>query len=388
MAWNEPGNSGSGGGRDPWGNRGDQGPPDLDEVVRKMRDKVGGLFGGSGGGGGAGRSGAGQGGTIGIVIIALAAWLLYDASHIIEPAERGVVLRFGKHVDTMMPGFNMRLPRPFEKVVLVNMENIRKLTVGATQAESLMLTRDENIVDIEFSVQYRIKDAGDYVFNVRNPEESLLQATETAVREVVGKNNLDFVITEGRDVVAVQARELVQKIIDDYGTGLLVTEFNMQDAQPPEQVQGAFADVVKAREDEVRFKNEAEGYALDLLGKAQGAAQRRILDAEGYRSRVMESATGEAARFSNLLAEYEKAPAVTRERLYIEAMEEVLGNSTKIMTDTGAGGNNIMYLPLDQLMRQQGSVRQNAGSADSTGIKNPDSGAPRPINDPRSRGGR
>lgn len=392
MAWNEPGNSGNGNGRDPWGNRGDQGPPDLDEVVRKMRDKIGGLFGGSGSGSGGDGSGssssANLGGSFSMIILALAAWFLYDASYVIQPAERGVVLRFGKSVDTLLPGFNMRMPRPFETVVRINVENIRKLSVGGTQAESLMLTRDENIIDIEFSVQYKIKNASDYVFNVRNPEESLLHATETAVREVVGKTNMDYVITEGRDVVAIQARELVQQILDDYGTGIVVTEFNMQDAQPPEQVQNAFADAVKAREDEVRFKNEAEAYSRDLLGKAVGAAQREVLDAQGYRSKVIESSTGEAARFSNLLIEYEKAPEVTRERLYIEAMETVLGNSTKIMTDT-KGGNNIMYLPLDQLMRQQGqgaSQQNTFSSASSNSTDVPQ--VPRTLVDPRSRGGR
>ena len=301
---------------------------------------------------------------------------------------RGVVMRFGNSVDTLLPGFNMRMPRPIEKVVRVNVENIRKLSVGGTQAESLMLTRDENIIDIEFSVQYKIKNASDYVFNVRNPEESLLHATETAVRGVVGKTNMDYVITEGRDVVAIQARDLVQEILDDYRTGIVVTEFNMQDAQPPEQVQDAFADAVKAREDEVRYKNEAEAYSRDLLGKAVGAAQREVLDAQGYRSKVIESSTGEAARFSNLLTEYEKAPEVTRERLYIETMETVLGNSTKIISDT-KGGNNIMYLPLDQLMRQQGqgTSQQNtfsSASSNSTNIPR----APRTVIDPRSRGGR
>lgn len=383
MAWNEPGGSKD---RDPWGNRNkEQGPPDLDEVVKKMRDKFGGIFGGGGGGGG--RSGGGNSGIISIIVFALIAWLVYDASYVIEPAERGVVLRFGKSVDTLQPGFNMRMPRPIESVVRVDVTNVRRLTVGGTQAESLMLTQDENIVDIEFSVQYQIKNASDYVFNVLNPEESLLHATETAVREVVGKSNMDFVITEGRDTVAIRAAELVQQILDDYGTGLLVTEFNMQDAQPPEQVQDAFADVVKAREDEVRFKNEAEAYSRDVIGKAQGAAQRELLDAQGYRSKVIESANGEAARFSNLLTEYEKAPAVTRERLYIEAMESVLANSTKIMTDT-EGSNNIMYLPLDQLMRQQSEQGQKRGNwSPALGANQSESNRPA-IDDSRSRRGR
>ena len=255
MAWNEPGNSGNGNGRDPWGNRGDKGPPDLDEVVRKMREKVGGLFGG--GGSGSSRPSGSKGGSFSMIILALAAWFLYDASYVIQPAERGVVLRFGETVDTLLPGFNMRLPRPIEKVVRVNVENIRKLSVGGTQAESLMLTRDENIIDIEFSVQYKIKNASDYVFNVRNPEESLLQATETAVREIVGKTNMDYVITEGRDVVAVQARDLVQEILDDYGTGIVVTEFNMQDAQSPEPRQHACADSLTAPVHAVRVTNDA-----------------------------------------------------------------------------------------------------------------------------------
>jgi len=389
MAWNEPG--GSGNDRDPWGNRGkDQGPPDIDEVVQNLRKKIGGLFGGGGGGSSKDSSGSSGSGMGLLVILALVVWFVIDASYIIEPAERGVVLRFGKYVDTIQDGFNMRLPRPFEKVVRVNVDNIRKLSVGTTSAESLMLTQDENIIDIEFNVQYKIKNARDYVFNDMSPDVSLRQATESAVREIVGKNKMNFVITEGRDVIVTRAQQLVQETLDSYGTGLVVTEFNMQDAQPPEQVQDAFDDAVKAREDEERFKNEAEAYARDVIGKAQGVAQRQVLDAEGYKSRVIESAAGESARFTNLLKEYEKAPEVTRERLYIEAMESVLGNSTKIMTDT-QGGNNIMYLPLDQIMKQsrRGNTDQQQdiwapGFVAPTG---PGS-SPGQINEPRGRGGR
>jgi membrane protease subunit HflK len=384
MAWNEPGGSKD---RDPWGNRNqDQGPPDIDEVVKKMRDKFGGLF---GGGGGRGTGGQGAGGLFSIIVLGLLAWLVYDTTYIIDPAERGVVLRFGKYVDTLQPGLNIRMPRPIENVVRVNVERVRTVALGSTIAESLMLTQDENIIDVEFNVQYKISNARDYVFNVREPDQTLRDATETTVREVVGKSKMDFVITEGRGVVATNAKQLLQEILDYYKTGLFITEFNMQDAQAPEQVQDAFADAVKAREDEVRFKNEAEAYERDLLGKAQGAVQRTLLDAQAYRSRVIESANGEAQRFEKLLTEYKKAPEVTRERLYIEAMQDVLSNSTKVMADM-EGGNSLIYLPLDQLLKGQQQSGSPATRADQTskrvtpqrfpGVNNTD--------DARSRGGR
>lgn len=389
MAWNEPG--GGSGDKNPWGGgNGDQGPPDLDEVVKKMRDKVGGVFGGGRGGGSRGESGqpSGLGGVFTILLIVLAIWLVYDATYVIEPAERGVVLRFGKHVDTLQPGLMVRMPRPFEKIVRVNVERQQSETIGRTAAESLMLTQDENIIDIEFNVQYKVSNAADFVFNVKNPGETLRQATETAVREVVGKSKMDFVITEGRDEIVIRSRLLLQEILDTYGTGLQITEFNMQDAQAPEQVQDAFADAVKAREDEVRYKNEAEAYQRDILGKAQGAAQRTLLDAQAYRSQVIESATGEADRFEKLLFEYEKAPKVTRERLYLETMEQVLESSTKIIADI-KGGNNVLYLPLDQIMRSGGH------KAPADDVWKPQSSAPtksspprRPDERSRTRGGR
>jgi len=361
MAWNEPG--GSGNDRDPWGNRGkDQGPPDIDEVVQNLRKKVGGLFGGSGGGSSKDRSGGGGMGLL--VILALVVWFVIDASYIIEQKQRGVVLRFGEYVETLQPGFNMRLPRPFEKVLRVDVDSIRSLTIGNNSNESYMLTQDENIVDVGFEVQYRIKDPRDFVFNDAAPSASLRVATESAVREIVGKNAMDFVIKDGRTEVSLSARDLVQKIVDSYNTGIEITSFNMKQSKEPEQVRAAFADAVKAQADAERYKNEAQAYQNEVVGKAQGAAQRTVLEAEGYRARVVESAVGEASRFNQLLAEYEKAPEVTRERLYIEAMESVLGNSTKIMTDTQGGGNNLLYLPLDQIMKQQ-SPRSNT-TGDST----------------------
>ncbi len=356
MAWNEPGGSGNGNGRDPWGNGGkDQGPPDIDEVVRNLRKKMGGLFGGSGR-----RSsddGNGNTGIGALIIIAIVGWLVIDSSYIINEKERGVVLRFGQYVETIQPGFNIRMPRPFEKVLRVDVNTIRSLSIGKNYDESYMLTQDENIVDVRFEVQYRIKDPRDFVFNDATPSNSLRLATESAVREIVGKSGMDYVIKDGRTEVSLRARDLVQKIIDNYNTGIEITSFNMQTAKEPEQVRAAFADAVKAQADAERYKNEAQAYQNEVVGKAQGAAQRTILDAEGYRARVVESAVGEASRFSQLLSEYERAPEVTRERLYIETMESVLGNSTKIMTDSEGGGNNLLYLPLDKIMQQSQSSK-------------------------------
>ena len=360
MAWNEPG--GSGNDRDPWGNRGkDQGPPDLDEVVQNLRKKVGGLFGGGGGGSGSTKDRVPGGGSMGmLVILALVVWFVIDASYIIDQKQRGVVLRFGAYVDTLQPGFNIRLPRPFEKVVRVDVETIRSVSIGQNTDESYMLTQDENIVDVRFEVQYRIKNPRDFVFNDAAPSASLRVATESAVREIVGKNVMDFVIKDGRTEVGIRAQDLVQQIVDSYQTGIEITSFNMQQAKEPEPVRAAFADAVKAQADAERYKNEAQAYQNEIVGKAQGAAQRTLLEAEGYKARVVASARGEASRFNQLLAEYEKAPEVTRERLYIETMESVLGNSTKIMTDTEGGGNNLLYLPLDQIMKQTKRANTNA----------------------------
>ena len=390
MAWNEPGGSGKGNGRDPWGNGGnDQGPPDIDEVVRNLKNKMGGLFGN--GGRRSSDDGSGNSGMGVLIVIALVAWLAIDSSYIINEKERGVVLRFGQYVETIQPGFNIRLPRPIEKVIRVDVNTIRSLSIGKNIDESYMLTQDENIVDVRFEVQYRIKEPRSFVFNDSTPSGSLRLATESAVREIVGKSGMDFVIKDGRTEVSLRARDLVQRIIDRYDTGIEITSFNMQIAKEPEQVRAAFADAVKAQADAERYKNEAEAYQNEVVGKAQGAAQRTILDAEGYRARVVESAVGEASRFNQLLAEYEKAPDVTRERLYIETMESVLGNSTKIMTDTKGGGNNLLYLPLDKIMQQSQNQPMKKGSTDWTPGKAsppPSSSSNRPFVAPRSRGER
>lgn len=373
MAWNEPGGPN---GRDPWGGRdNEQGPPDLDEVVRKLQNKFGRLFGGRGGSTNSGGSSGGFGAAgIGLLLVlALAVWAL-SGFYIIEEGKRGVVLRFGDYQATTGPGLHW-YPRFIESVERVDVDSIRSIELGYRADEALMLTQDENIIDIKFAVQYRISDPKEYLFNVRDPDETLRQALESAVREVVGKSRMDFVITGGRAEVAVRSRELLQEVLDQYKAGLIVTSLTMQDAQAPEQVQDAFADVVKAREDEVRLKNEAEAYANHILPRARGQAARIIEEANAYRERVTAEAEGETARFLDVLGEYRKAPSVTRKRLYIDALESVLTKSSKVMVDTQSG-NNLLYLPLDKLM-QRG---QPLGSTDASGrAPAPEFGSPAPV---------
>lgn len=351
MAWNEPGGSG---GKDPWGNRGDQGPPDLDEVIRKLQQRLSGMFGGGsrdkGGGSGTRGGRAGSAGIGLILIIVIAVWLL-SGIYIVDEGKQGVVLQFGKFSAVEGPGPHW-YPRFIQSVEIVDVERVRSENLGTIPDEALMLTQDENIVDIRFAVQYKVKDPRDFVFNVRDPDATLRQATESAVREIVGKNGLDFIITEGRPEVAARAERLVQQILDDYQAGITVLKLNMQDAQPPQQVQFAFDDAIKAREDEVRQINEAEAYANDILPRARGEAARLLEEANAYREGVIARADGEAKRFTQVLAEYEKAPEVTRKRLYLETIEEVMARSNKVVVDV-EGGNNLMYIPLDRVVGQQ-----------------------------------
>lgn len=346
MGWNDP----DGDDKDPWGRRSrDDGPPDLDEVVKRMQDKLGGLFGGGRGSGGTG-SGGGFGSPLlwfGIVALAVLA-LIYESAHIIEPAERGVVLRFGKYVATLEPGLNFRLPRPIEYVITVDVDQVRSLSHKAT-----MLTKDENIVDIELAVQYKVKNVTDYLFKARDPDMTVRQATETSVREVIGTSNMDFVLTAGRSDIQSSTKTLIQEILDNYGTGLIVDSVNMQPAKPPEAVKAAFDDAIKAREDQQRLINEAKAYRNEVLPKARGASARIVEEATAYKEQVVARADGDASRFRQLLVEYEKAPAITRERLYIEAVEDVLSRSPKVFVDSESGGN-LMYLPLDKLMDRAG----------------------------------
>ncbi len=352
MAWNEPGGSG----KDPWGGPGrDQGPPDLDEAIKKLQQRLSGVFGGGSSGGGSAAGGKAAGVA---VLILLAVWAL-SGIYIVEPAERGVVTRFGAYVETTMPGPHWHFPYPIEKVEIVNVDNIRTVEIGyrsggrgkaggSVPSESLMLTQDENIVDVQFAIQYRVKDPKDYLFNVRNPDATLHQVAESAIREVIGKSKMDFVLTQGRSEISDRVEQLTQEILDRYGAGLLVSSVNMQSAQPPREVKAAFDDAIKAREDEQRFKNEAEAYANDIIPKARGAAARMLEEASAYKERVVAQAEGEANRFEALLAEYKRAPEVTRERLYLESLEAVLSKTSKVMVDVD-GGNSLLYLPLDRL---------------------------------------
>ncbi len=370
MAWNQPGGNGS---RDPWGNRGDQqGPPDLDEVLRKLQVQLGKIFGSKGGGGTSrGGGGIGGGGAIGLGVLAigaLVAWFL-SGIFIIDAAEQGVVTRFGEYNRTVGPGPHWA-PRFIDTVQKVDVEQVREENIGfvrqgasksSVPRESLMLTEDENIVDVQFAVQYRVNDPAAYLFRVAQPEQTLRQVTESAVREVVGRSEMDFVITGGRDAVAAEVQLLTQEILDNYETGLQITSVNMQDAQPPEQVRDAFFDAIKAREDQQRIINEANAYKADVVPKSRGDAEAILQRAEAYKERVIAASTGEADRFLSVLGEYQKAPEVTRERLYLESVERVMTNSSKVMIDV-EGGNNLMYLPLDKLIGRDGPARGAAGT--------------------------
>ncbi len=341
---------------DPWGINNKDGPPDLDEVVKKMREKFGGLFGGkrSGRGNGSGGKSSGRSGGIGpyviVVIVLVIIWLAYDMTHTVQQAERGVVLRFGKYVDTIQPGLNFRLPRPIEKVYKIDVKKIYNFTDDAR-----MLTKDENLVEVKFFIQYQIQKPEKFLFEIRwpnrSPDSVLRSIMESSVRDVVGKSSMDYVLTEGRISIATQTRQLMQQILDEYNTGLVISELKLEDAKPPEAVKAAFDDAIKAREDQERAKNEAEAYRNDIIPKARGRYARDIADAEAHRAQVIDEAEGNASRFKQLLGEYEKAPKVTRERLYLETVENVLANNRKIMIDVESG-NNLMYLPLDKIATQ------------------------------------
>jgi len=348
-----------------WGKRGNEGPPDLDELLRNLNAKLNGLFGRRGGGqqppsGGDGGTRVGGGAWL-LVVLVILIWIA-SGFYIVDASNRGVVLRFGKYHETTQPGPRWHLPYPIETVEIVNLSQVRTVEVGYRNnvkskvlKESLMLTDDENIIDIQFAVQYILKSPEDYLFNNRGTDDAVLQAAETAIREIVGKSKMDFVLYEGREQVAAQATKLMQEILDRYKTGILVSKVTMQNAQPPEQVQAAFDDAVKAGQDRERLKNEGQAYANDVIPKAKGAAARLLEEAQGYRQRVVANAEGEAARFSQVLAEYQKAPAVTRERLYLETVQQVLESTTKIIIDQRAGGGSLIYLPLDKILQSSAS---------------------------------
>lgn len=357
MGWNEP-PGGRNGGRDPWGGRNDDGPPDLDELLRRLQRGLGGLFGGGGGpdiGGSRVPPVYWFGGAV--ILVGL---LLFDITHVIDQQERGVVLRFGRYATTLQPGLNFTYPSLIDQVMRVNVGQVRSITHKAT-----MLTQDENIVDVEVAVQWRITDPADYLFNVNDPAETLRQVTESSVRRVIGASKLDFVLTEGRSEIAQSQQQLMQKVLGDYAAGITIVTVDMQPAKPPDQVKDAFDDAIKAREDEQRSVNEAEAYRNEIIPRARGAAARLREESNAYKATVIAKAEGEAARFEQLLAEYERAPAVTRERLYLDAMQGVLASTGKVLLDAD-GGNNLIYLPLDRLLDSARTAADGAGGAAGT----------------------
>ncbi|HUU74225.1 MAG TPA: FtsH protease activity modulator HflK [Burkholderiales bacterium] len=341
-----------------WGRRGNEGPPDLDELWRRFNQRLNGLFGGRGGRSGGQGPGAGRpAGGLGVILILIV--LIWAASgvYIVDASERGVVLRFGKYLETSLPGPHWHIPWPIESAEIVNVSEVHTVEVGyrnnvrtKVPSESLMLTDDENIVDLQFAVQYIRANPEDYLFFDRSPDETVKQVAESAIREIVGKSKMDFVLYEGREEIAVNARELMQKVLDRYRTGITVSQVTMQNAQPPEEVQAAFDDAVKANQDRERQKNEGQAYYNDVVPKAQGTAARLEQEAEAYKQRVVASAEGEASRFDQILTEYRKAPRVTRDRLYLDAMQQVLSNSTKVIIDQKSN-SNLLLLPLDKLIQ-------------------------------------
>ena len=381
-----------------WGKRGgsgggNDGPPDLDEMWRNFNQKLNRIFGRrrspvGGGGGGEPPNLRALGGGIGLLALLILAVWIASGFYIVVEGQRGVVLTFGKYSETTGSGLRWRLPYPIQSHEIVDLTGVRTVEIGYRNniktkvlRESLMLTDDEAIIDIQFAVQYILKEPNSYLFNNRRPEDSVLQAAETAIREVVGKSRMDFVLYEGRQDVAQQAHKLIQEILDRYNTGIAVSAVTMQNAQPPEQVQAAFDDAVRATQDRERQKNEGQAYFNDVVPKARGAASRLIEEANGYRQSVMSNAEGEAARFRLILSEYTRSPAVMRERLYIETMQQILTSTTKVLVDARQG-TNLLYLPLDKLIQATGA----AGLPDAPAAPpQPAATGAAPQGDPRSR---
>lgn len=366
MAWNEPG-GGKQDDKDPWGKRDDQGPPDLDEAFRKLQNSLGEMFGGKKSGG---SSGGGSGlpafsaNILGLVLVVVLGIWAFSGIYTLDQQERGVVLRFGEVQESvLLPGLHWNPPF-VDKVLKTNVTRVRSATNS-----SEMLTEDENIVIVKMSVQYVVSDVLKYLLRVRNPDQSLDQATESALRHEVGSSLMNDVLTEGRAELGERVKLRIQTYMDRYGTGIEVTQVNIDETAPPDAVRAAFDDVIKAREDEVRVRNEANAYANQVIPEARGEAQRLIEESLGYKERVIAQARGEADRFNKLYAEYKLAPEVTRERIYLDTIESVMSNSTKVMVDV-QGGNNMLYLPLDKIMQQRNSTSDGAGT-DGNANSNP-----------------
>jgi membrane protease subunit HflK len=350
-------------------NDNNQTPPELDEVIKDFKNKFNTKFGG-GSSNNTGASKLAKGSFKYVLILAVLVWLL-SGIYIIDPAERGVVLRFGAFQSSTTQGPHWHIPYPVESVYKVNVEQIRSAEIGfrnvqnsysgGVSSESLMLTKDENMVDVKLAVQYKVADAQSYLFNVYQPELTLSHVVQSVIRQVVGDNTMDHVLTTGREQVAIEVKSASQSLLNEYNTGLMITAVTMQDAQPPIQVKAAFDDVVKAREDEQRYINEARAYANDIVPKARGASQRLLAEAEAYKSEVVSKSEGEAYRFTQILTEYIKAPGVTKERLYRETLEDVLGDTNKVIVDSNS--NSLMYLPIDQLINSNRVSRPSSNTS-------------------------
>jgi len=353
MSWNEPG-GGNNGPRDPWGG-GNQGPPDLDEAFKKLQQSIAGLFGGGRRGSGPAKGGMSSA-LLGVILGGIVMVWGLMGFYQLDEQERAVVLRFGEYHATLTPGLQWNPPL-IDEVITVNTTKVR-----AAGLREVMLTQDENIVEVSMSVQYVISDPQNFVLQVRDPEVSLQHAAQSALRHVVGGTTMDLVLTEGRAALAFEVRDKLQQYLNDYTTGILVSKVNIDESKPPAQVQGAFDDVIKAREDEERVKNEAQSYANGIVPEARGRAQRVLEESNAYRDQVIARADGEAQRFNQLLAEYQKSPEVTRERLYIDAVQSVFANTNKVMVDVD-GGNNVLYLPLDKMVPNAGLPRGLGGGS-------------------------
>jgi len=360
-----------------WGKKNNEGPPDLDEILRKLQQKIASLLGlrprgnNTGGATPRGMGNAVGGGVVFVIFLIIAVWLA-SGFYIVDEGKRGVVLRLGKYLETTMPGPRWHVPYPFEAVEVVNVSGVRTVEVGyrgnpknKQPQEALMLTDDENIVDVQFAIQYTLKSPEDYLFNNRNPDDNVLQAAETSIREVVGKSRMDFVLNQGRSEIAARVKLSMQQILDRYHAGINITTVNLQGVQAPEQVQAAFEDVVRAGQDRERFKNEGQAYANDVVPKARGVASRLFEEANGYRQSVISTAQGDAARFRQILAEYEKAPQVTRERIYLDTMQQILSSTSKVVVDQ-KGGQNLLYLPIDKLMQLSGQQQSSGTTVEIT----------------------
>jgi membrane protease subunit HflK len=355
MAWNEPGGGDKGDkDKDPWGNRDDQGPPDLDEAFRKLQSNLSEMFGGRGGGSGGGGGSRTPAISLNLIWWALGALIIIwfvKGVYQIDQQERGVVLRFGELQEgIVMPGLHWNPPL-IDDVLKENATQVRSVTHNAE-----MLTEDENIVKVNMSVQYVISDIKAFLLNVRNPALSLKESMESALRHEVGSAVMNDVLTEGRVVLGLNVKDRIQLLMERYGTGIEVTQVNIDDTAPPDAVKAAFDDVIKAREDETRFANQANAYANQIIPEARGQAQRLLEEADAYRQSKIAESGGEAERFNKLVTEYKLAPEVTRERMYLDTMESVMSNSTKVMIDV-EGGNNLLYLPLDKIMEASSSDR-------------------------------